>query len=167
MGRVNIFLQPFVVVKTVVFVTTVDETVFVTWVVSRDVVLVNSKTLLGARSKGLKIVFTPLSASTSIISPSLSFLASLLASEPLLLLDARLDTEDTFVEATDDISDAMSAARTSGLKEFHASRIEAGSSGLGNLNASSLYYRVGWGGGGLETIVPPKLRDMTVVVSWS
>ena len=68
-------------------------------------------------------------------------LLHLLLEEPLLLLEARLDTEDTFVEVTDDISEAIRAARTSGLKEFHASRIEAGSSGQGKANASSLHMK--------------------------
>lgn len=125
---------------TVVFVMTVEEAVFRTSVLSRDVVLENSNTFLGALSNGRRYVLTPLSGSSSTKTPSCSIFPLLLVSE-LLLPDVKLDNEETFVgpvDPDDDISQATRAARTSGLKEPHASKIELGNRGLGKAEASSL-----------------------------
>jgi hypothetical protein len=61
----------------------------------------------------------------------------------LLPLEVRLDIDETFVGwvEPDDISDATSAARISGLKEFHVCKMDVGKSGLGSVEASSLYAK--------------------------
>ena len=135
------FLHPFVEVITVVFVVTVEDAVFITSVLSREVVFVSSKTFFGARSNGLKKVLLPESVSSSTIIPSWSVLSSLLASERLLLPEVRLETEEFLVGCVlfDDISDATSAALTSGLREFQVSKIDIGKRGLGKVEASSLH----------------------------
>ena len=135
------FLQPFDEVITVVFVVTVDDAVFLTSVDSLEVDLVISKTFFGARSKGRNTVFVPVSAQSSMITPSLSDFSPL-SSERLLLLEAvRSDTDAVFVGVpTDDTSDATKAALTSGAKVFQDSKIEAGNKGEGRFEASLLKF---------------------------
>lgn len=141
-GRLKTFLHPLVVVIVVVLVMTVDDAFLVTSVDSLDVVLVISNTLSGARSRGLNTVLTPDSGSQVTITPSRSDLSP--SSDVLLLPDVRLDTDDTFVGIVDDdISYAINAARTSGERLVHASRMDAGNKGLGSPDASSLQNNTG------------------------
>lgn len=158
MGRVKTFLHPLEVVMTVVLVVTVEEAVFCTAIVSRDVVLEISKTFSGARSRGRRIVLVPDSAHSSTRMPSVSSVG--LLSFPLLLLlqsdddklllfsplasespDVKLDT-DVWVPRVDtvDISVAIKAARTSGANDDQASKMDDGSIGA-MLDDSSLQYK--------------------------
>jgi hypothetical protein len=143
-GKVKIFLHPFDVVITVVLVVTVEDAVFLTATVSREVVFVISKTLSGARSNGRRIVLVPVSGHSSIMTPSaaLLFCSSVLLFSPLsseLPEEVKLET-DVFVfkVLAEDISVAIKAARTSGGRVDHASKIEAGNKG-DKLDDSSLF----------------------------
>lgn len=119
----------------VVFVVTVDDEVFFIWVLSREVVLVISKTLLGARSRGLMTVLVPASLSNSMITPCSAFSPS-----SLVLVEVMLETDEVLVGWVefDDISEAINAAFTSGAREFQASKTFAGSEGDDNAFDSSL-----------------------------
>lgn len=121
----------------VVFVVTVDDDVFLIWVLSREVVFVISKTFLGARSRGLITVLVPASLSSSTITPCPVFSPSSLL---LLVVEVKLETDETLVGCDEflDVSEAINAAFTPGSKEFHASKTEAGSKGDGNEFDSSL-----------------------------
>jgi hypothetical protein len=129
----------------VVLVVTVDEAFLVTSVDSLEFVFVISNTFFGARSRGLRTVFVPVSKQFSIIKPSpfsiikpSPSIFSTLSSE-LLLPELKDDTDFVCCVAPDDISDATNAALTSGANVFQDSKIVAGNKGEGKVDASSLF----------------------------
>ena len=135
------FLHPLVVVIIVVLVVIVDDDAFSTFVVSRELVLMISNTFFGALSRGRKRVSVPASESFSMKDPSSWSFSLLLVSDDLLLVrEVKLEIDELFWTDTSAAacSEAISAALTSGERDFQESKIVAGNKGEGRFEASSL-----------------------------
>ena len=129
-GRVKTFLHPLVRVIIDVLVVTTAAEVFSIWVVSLVCVLENSKTFLGALSRGFRTILVPVVGQISTFSfASLKTSSELAERDSLLValvLSAMPNSEDT------------KAARTSGGREFHASKTDGERLAVGFKATSSL-----------------------------
>mmetsp|Transcript_7571 Transcript_7571/g.20498 ORF Transcript_7571/g.20498 Transcript_7571/m.20498 type:complete len:214 (+) Transcript_7571:1576-2217(+) len=129
----------------VVLVVMVDADVFRVVVCSRELVLLISKTLFGARSSGFMTICVPDSGQSSIMMPSCS---SGLGSSDVVLLEVKLETDDPLRVCERDspegvlfvvgaalpvvsVSAATRAALTSGSKDAHTARTDFGSPVVG------------------------------------
>ena len=128
MGSVNKFHHPLVRVTMLVLLVTTAAAVFSTSVVLFVDVLEKENTFLGARSNGVRTILEPVAESISTIASESSVLSALPSSESLVFV-VKLDSEavlirDMLLFLGEEVSRLTSAARTSGAKEFHASRTD-------------------------------------------